>query len=169
MVRFWKMGGRMGILVVTAWLAGLGASLLDAQEAPAEKKPTQAPPASTTSQKPKRSYHRLPPYYGQVVTPEQRKQIYAIQDEYGPKIDALRQQLEQLLRERDQKIASLLTEQQRKEIERLRQEAKAKRTAKQNSAPSPKSTPAAEKPASPPAAQPARPAPLPSPESKPKA
>ena len=155
MRQFWRALGWTGLLAAISCLsaARLG---LSAEEAPAEKK---APPAAKAKE-PKSPYHRLPPYYGQVVSPEQRKQIYAIQDEYGPKIDALRKQLEALISERDAKIAAVLTEEQRKELARLQEEARAKRQPKEKTV-----TPAETKPAAPPAeAKP--PAPSEKPEAK---
>jgi len=58
------------------------------------QKDGQAPPA-----KAKKLSGRLPQYYASVVTPEQRKQIYEVQAQYQPKIDALHAQLTQLTKE----------------------------------------------------------------------
>lgn len=70
---------------------------------------------------------RLPAYYGRVVDETQRKKIYAIQREYAPEIDALKAQLAALVAERDEKVAGVLTQEQREKVEQLRAEAKAKR------------------------------------------
>ncbi len=131
---FWRALGWAGMLTAMSWLAWVDRTFLYAEEASAEKKPSHVQSAAKAKE-PKSPYRRLPPYYGQVVTPEQRKQIYAIQDEYGPKIDALRKQLEALIAERDEKIAALLTEVQRKEVARLQEEAKAKRAPKEKAVP----------------------------------
>jgi len=77
----------------------------------------------------KRPAARLPNYYREVVTEEQREKILAIQEQYSAQIDPLRRELEKLARERDQKIESLLTPEQKKQIEDLRAAAKAKRDA----------------------------------------
>jgi len=73
---------------------------------------------------------RLPNYYGEVVTPEQREKILAIQRDYTAKIDPLRRQVEQLTKERDEKIEGLLTPEQKQQIEKKRADAKAARDAK---------------------------------------
>jgi hypothetical protein len=78
-----------------------------------------------------KSYHRLPAHYGSVVNEKQRKEIYKIQEEYQPKIEALKKQLDALKKERDEKISAVLTEEQRK---RLKQAA-AKRKSKSKDAP----------------------------------
>jgi len=129
MRHFWRALGWTGLLAAITCLS-VGRAGLSAEETPSEKKPTTV----TKAKEPKSPYRRLPPYYGQVVSPEQRKQIYAIQDEYGPKIDALRKQLEALISERDAKIADVLTEEQRKEVARLQEEARAKRQPKEKAA-----------------------------------
>lgn len=120
MMKFCRTLGWMGIFVTLGWLASQERPLLGAE---------QAGSAAPQAKEKKSTYRRLPPYYAQVVDAQKRKAIYAIQEEYGPKIDALQAQLEALIRERDEKIASLLTEEQRKQVERLREEAKAKRAA----------------------------------------
>lgn len=68
--------------------------------------------------------HRLPPYYKDVVTQEQRDKIYKIQDDFNPKIDALEAQLKKAKKEQTDKIEALLTPEQKKKIEAA--EAKAK-------------------------------------------
>ena len=82
--------------------------------------------------------HRLPPNYGKVVTDEQREKIYKIQDEYRPKIEALRAQLKALLKERNEKIEALLTPEQKQKIT----EAKAKRKAQRTKPKKPNDAPA---------------------------
>ncbi|HPP52731.1 MAG TPA: hypothetical protein PK777_07270 [Thermoguttaceae bacterium] len=131
MVSFRRAIAWWGVLVALGWLVCLERAFLYGEEGAAEKKPSQA--QASKPKQTKNPYHRLPPYYAQVVKPEQRKQIYAIQEQYGPKIDALRAQLEALLQERDKKIEEVLTEAQRQEVERLREEAKAKRATKEKS------------------------------------
>jgi|YNPNPStandDraft_1061719.scaffolds.fasta_scaffold28188_2 hypothetical protein len=145
MMSFRKVLGWFGVLATLGWLVSLERNLLYAEEFTGEKKTIQAPSPASKPKESKNLYRRLPSYYGQVVKPEQRKQIYAIQEEYGPKIDALRAQLEALIQERDKKIEAVLTEAQRQEVERLREEAKAKRAVKEKS-PAAESKPAAEPP-----------------------
>jgi hypothetical protein len=78
-----------------------------------------------------KSYHRLPAHYGSIVNEKQRKAIYEIQDEYQPKIEALKRQLDSLKKERDEKISAVLTEEQRKRLK----EAAAKGKSKSKDAP----------------------------------
>ena len=60
---------------------------------------------------------RLPAHYAPVVDEKQREDIYKIQEEYRPKIEALETQLKALKKERDDKIAALLTAEQKKLVE----------------------------------------------------
>jgi hypothetical protein len=92
------------------------------------------------AQKAKTFRGRLPNYYGQVVNEKQRQAIYKIQAESAPKIAELRAQLQALIKQRDEKIAAVLTPEQLKKIEDLRAAAEAKRQSK-------KDQPVAERPA----------------------
>ena len=71
---------------------------------------------------------RLPNYYAVVVDPQQREKIYAIQREYAPKIQELRNKLAALVKDRDAKVAKVLTPEQLKKVEELRDKARAKRS-----------------------------------------
>jgi hypothetical protein len=89
---------------------------------------------STPADKPARAKkikrHRgeqLPLYYKGVVTDDQKQQVYSIQDEYKPKLDALREQLKSLTAERDAKLDVLLTADQKAKVQAKRDEAQAKR------------------------------------------
>ncbi|HLA86231.1 MAG TPA: hypothetical protein VJL29_15695 [Thermoguttaceae bacterium] len=70
---------------------------------------------------------RLPAHFRTVVTDEQRQKIYAVQQEYDPRIRKLREQLKTLTAERNAKIDALLTPEQRKKIADLKAAAKEKR------------------------------------------
>jgi hypothetical protein len=61
--------------------------------------------------------HRLPPHYAKVVKPEQREQIYKIQEKYQPKLEALKAQLESIIQQRDSEITAVLTPEQQQKIE----------------------------------------------------
>lgn len=123
-----------GVMVACAWVAIVaGRPALCEEGTPAEK-PAQPAEAAKPAPQPaeakkakEKSYRRLPAHYGEVVDEKQRKQIYAIQEEYGPKIDALRAEWEALTRQRDAKAAAVLTPEQLKKVEQLREAAKAKR------------------------------------------
>ncbi len=83
---------------------------------------TKIPPA-----KPATFRGRLPAYFGEVVTDEQRQTIYAIQGEYSERIATLKAQLEAVTKERDGKIDAVLTPQQHDDVDRLREAARQRR------------------------------------------
>jgi len=124
----------LGIAVLAAGRPALGqdaessgkkspAGASSAEAAPASEVPAEKPRAKKT-----REFRgRLPAYYGKVVDEKQRKAIYAIQIEYHPKIEALRKQLEDLMKERDEKVADVLTPEQQAKVEELRAAANSKR------------------------------------------
>jgi len=85
-------------------------------------------PSSEEQAKPARG--RLPAHYGKVIDARQREAIYRIQQEYRPKIDALRKQLKDLYDEQTEKIAAILTPEQKKQIEALKASAKQTQPAK---------------------------------------
>lgn len=85
--------------------------------ATAEKKPSSR---RTKGEKPAKPRGRLPAYFSAVVTAELREKIYAIQAEYEPKISKLRQELDALTKDRDEKINALLSPEQKKKIEDLK-------------------------------------------------
>jgi hypothetical protein len=103
---------RIASLLWHTWLVLLVAAIVVANR-PAGGAEGEAPPKKPAT----KQSHRLPPYYGSVVTDNQRKAIYRIQDEYQPKIAALTEQLKALKKERDEKIAAVLTENQKKRVE----------------------------------------------------
>jgi hypothetical protein len=93
-----------------------------------QDKEAAAKPAVAKKAKPFRG--RLPNYYGQVVNQKQRQAIYKVQREFAPKIAELQAQLEALKKQRDEKVAAVLTPQQLKKVEELNAAAKAKRARK---------------------------------------
>jgi len=85
-------------------------------------------PAATAKAKKVRG--RLPNYYRHVVDEKQRDTIYKIQEEYATKIAAVRAQLEAITKERDEKVAAVLTAEQLKEVAELKAAAEAARKKK---------------------------------------
>jgi hypothetical protein len=85
------------------------------------------PAAAKEAKKPR---GRLPSFFKEVVNQKQRETIYKIQAEYEPKIANLKAQLEELTKQRDERIAAVLAPEQLKKIEDLRAAAKTKREAK---------------------------------------
>lgn len=73
---------------------------------------------------------RLPSYYKLVVDEQQRQKIYRIQGEYRTRIKELETRLETLKKERDERIANVLSSKQKKQVETAAAQAKEKRAAK---------------------------------------
>jgi hypothetical protein len=99
------------------------------QPASTESTPATTPestPAKTSKAKRHRGDH-LPLYYKGLVTDDQKEQLYAIQDDYRPKLKALKDQLKALTAERDAKLDALLTTDQKAKVQAKREEAQAKR------------------------------------------
>ena len=59
-----------------------------------------------------------------MVNEKQREEIYKIEDEYQPKIEALQKQLDAPRKERDEKISAVLTAEQKKQLEEAAAKAK---------------------------------------------
>ena len=79
---------------------------------------------------------RLPAYYKDVVTPQQRDQIYAIQAKYVDQISKLQEEINQLASQRDKEIEDLLSAEQKTQIQKLRDaRKKASSASKQGDAP----------------------------------
>jgi len=149
-----KWVGCVGMVVIVAWLACpvLGTEKTAASKgeaAAAEKAASSAPEkAQPAAEKPavkekKKSGARLPMYYAQVVSKEQRAKITAILEEYAPKLDAVKAQMDAMTKERDEKVSGVLTPEQLRKIEDLKAEAKTKRqTGKDAKQPKPAKEPA---------------------------
>jgi hypothetical protein len=110
-------------LLAVAW-AGAGHPVAG-QDSEQDAKPAAA-------QKAKKFRGRLPAHFGRVVSQQQRQAIYKIQEEYWPKISALKEQLAALTNERDEKVRALLTPEQAKKIDELKAAAAAKRRQKRS-------------------------------------
>ena len=108
----WAMLVSMAVVLTTAPQAAFSAETM-----PAVKKAVA---------KRKESRGRLPAHYAPVVTEEQKEKIYKIQEEYKPKIDAARAQMDALVKEQKEKIAAVLTPDQKKKIEEAAAKAKEK-------------------------------------------
>jgi len=101
-----------------------------AAEAPASPATQAESPANDQSAAQKPFRGRLPAYYRYVVTEDQRQQIYKIQAEYEPRLGQLRAQLEALIAEQDAKVQAVLSPEQLKRVEQLREEARKAREAR---------------------------------------
>lgn len=82
----------------------------------------------------------LPFYFGKLgIEDDQKLKLYAIDDDYASKIEALEKQIETLENERDAKMETLLTPGQKLRLKELR-EAAAKRAAAEAQSPAQQST-----------------------------
>ena len=100
-----------------------------AQETPPPAPPAGNEPASTAPADPapaKKARGRLPAYYGKVVTDKQREDIYAIQAKFNEQIAELQKQLADLTTQRDTEVEKVLTDDQKAEVARLKNERKAR-------------------------------------------
>ena len=71
------------------------------------------------------SYRRLPAYFPIVISSaKQRDEVYKIQETYGERIRKLEEQLKALKAERDEKVLGVLTAEQRKHYDELKEKAK---------------------------------------------
>ena len=70
---------------------------------------------------------RLPAYFKQVISADQKDEIYKIQEDYAKQIQALQNQILALVDKRDEEVRAVLTEEQVKEVEALIAAAKARR------------------------------------------
>lgn len=121
------------VLIAVGCLFSAGAAPgLFAQDKPAVAKKAEKKRANASG--------RLPNHYAKVVTQSQRKEIYAIQREYAPRIKELEDALAALEAERDAKIRGVLSEEQQKQLDEFITAAKERREkAKQERAGSEKS------------------------------
>jgi hypothetical protein len=82
-------------------------------------------PKKTTDTKPdtpKAANHTLPQGWKQLgLSDEQKKRIYAIEDDYNPKIAALQKQIDDLKNKEKTEKYAILTEDQKKHLKELRE------------------------------------------------
>lgn len=72
---------------------------------------------------------RLPAYYNKVIDGQQREKIYAIQQQYEPKISALKAELQALQDKMNAEVEGVLTPAQLEIVKKAAEEAKEKRKA----------------------------------------
>ncbi len=70
---------------------------------------------------------RLPAFYKNVVTDEQRQSIYKIQEKYATQIEDLQAQLDDVRKKQADEIEGLLSKEQRDKVSALKAEADAKK------------------------------------------
>ncbi len=78
-------------------------------------------PADTKADPPKTTAHTLPQGWKQLgLSDEQKKKIYAIEDDYNPKIAALQKQIDDLKKKEKADKYAVLTDQQKELLKKLR-------------------------------------------------
>ena len=102
--------------------------------APKTAETKAAKEAAPAKKKEKKFSGRLPVFYGEVVSGEQREKIYAIQMGYADEMAALVAQVKALQAKQMAEIEAVLSEEQKKRVEELRAEALAKRKSREVSA-----------------------------------
>jgi hypothetical protein len=96
----------------------------------------------------KKAKGRLPPYFADIVTDEQRNKIYDVQLKYAKERDTLEAQLEELRSIEMGEIEALLDAEQKEKLRKAREEAAAKKKKKTTTdAAAAESKPTDEKPA----------------------
>lgn len=86
----------------------------------------------TAEERLKRFRGRLPNYFGRVIDESQREQIYELQARFNEQIDSLEMQIADLTKERNELVEKVLTPEQLAEVNRMREEAKARRSTNRN-------------------------------------
>lgn len=122
----------IGQLIGAGQLVGTG-HLVGIRQLAAQERGSAKPTAKT--EKKEKSSGRLPPYYGQVVTKEQREKIYAVQAKYADQIEKLLDQVGSLERTQTEEIEAVLSQEQRDQVMKLASEAKSKRSKKTEKVP----------------------------------
>jgi hypothetical protein len=135
--------------IALIWLAGMVIAANGPSFAQDSAAPGKRAGKGSAAKKADKPSGRVPAYYAKVqITPEQREKILSIQEEYAAKIDPLRKQLDDLTKERDAKMAAVLTPEQQKQIDEMKAAAKKKtRDGKKAAKDKPAAGAAEEKPA----------------------
>lgn len=130
-----KMLFQSGVGTRRAWIRGALAvplmtmllAVATAVEPTAGQEPEGAKASAKSEKKPS---GRLPAYYGQVVSQEQRARIYGIQGKYADQIQKLRDQIIALEKQQMDEVVAVLSTEQRDQIAKMVADAKAKRSKK---------------------------------------
>lgn len=123
-----KASFKLPIVVSAAILPFIMSVSLAQQSAPKPSAKSDAKAGDVKTGKPRaKPRGRLPAYYTKVVDGQQREKIYAIQQQYEPKISALKAELQALQDQVDAEVEAVLTPEQRDIVKKLADDAKAKR------------------------------------------
>jgi hypothetical protein len=111
---------RVGVFALPLALAAVMAM----GQAPGQEKESAKPAAKAE----KKAAGRLPPYYGEVVSKEQREKIYAVQAKYAEQIEKLLLEVETLEKQQMSEIEGVLSQEQRDQVAKRVSDAKSKRS-----------------------------------------
>ncbi|MEX0938571.1 MAG: hypothetical protein WDZ59_11985 [Pirellulales bacterium] len=121
------------LVVATVPLLGLLLTFLPDRGA-AQDEAAQPTAQQESQERPERqrraSRGRLPAFYRQVITEQQREEIYSIQGKYRERIEALEKQLQEVNAQCDKEIESVLTPEQLEQVNALQEEARRARRAR---------------------------------------
>jgi hypothetical protein len=115
----WSLWKKVALLSVVLSVVGVfvsGGPLSIGQEK-AEKASTEAKPEK------KAAKGKLPAYYADVVSGEQREKIYAIQAKYDSQVKELNAQLAALAKKINDEIEGVLTDEQKQKVKAAREQA----------------------------------------------
>lgn len=115
--------GILLVLVIGALLSLPEQSALQAEQPAADSQDD----SSAAPKERKKPRGRLPVFYSQVVSGDQREEIYSIQAKYEPEMDALVEKLVELRNQMQSEIKNVLTTEQLERVEQLKAEAKQRR------------------------------------------
>jgi hypothetical protein len=120
---FWRKVLLAALIVPVLGLVVVNSPLSVGQDKGAKK----AESADAAAEKPK---GRLPQYYADVVSEEQRTKIYAIQAKFADQIKDLNEQLAAVAKKQNDEIDAVLTAEQKAKVDEARKEAVAKKKKK---------------------------------------
>ena len=126
----WKKSLVAAVVLTTAGLILGGSTLSIGQEAKAKK-----------------AKGRLPAYFADIVTDEQRQAIYKIQESHKKQIDDLEAQLAAAREKEMAEIEAVLDAEQKEKLKKAREEAAGKKKKKSSDAATTETKPTEEKPA----------------------
>ena len=115
------LGKKMLVVFVVLATSGLLIGLVPSSVGQEAKKSDKANKTETKAK------GRLPAYYADIVTEEQREKIYAIQAKHVEKISELNAQLTAATKARDTEIENVLTAEQKVKLKAAQEEAAAKK------------------------------------------
>jgi hypothetical protein len=116
--------------LIVPFIVSIALAQQDASKSSSKTDAKAADKSDTKTAKPRaKPRGRLPAYYSQVVNGQQREKIYSIQQQYEPKITALKAELQAVQDKMNAEVEAVLTPDQLANVKKLNEDAKAKRKA----------------------------------------